>query len=356
MSLFKCVYCEYTSSRNANVERHLSACKNKQTNNKLGSNIALNEIKQNNTNIKIKVVKPEYFCFDCNKEYKYYGGLKSHISKCEKKKERETEQQNKRKLELDEQKIKLKLEYSIKEIKRMKKNYTREKIIMEEQLKAKEKEIEQQKQEKKETVDFYQNLVIQAGTILQSSVSSLTYAMKTYTDAPALKSLEDYSIIHPDLTNKNFAKQLIFYYNKKKLANYLGDFIIKEYKTDIPSEQSLWNSDATRINNIIRKMLHEDNTWAIDKEGVDTREIIIDPMLKYINDIIIETINIYSVQHNMKQTRMNKLLEYCIVLNKIKQEIDTKNLHKAILKYITPSFYMDNTEKVPLKNKPKLLK
>jgi hypothetical protein len=69
------------------------------------------------------------------------------------------------------------------------------------------------------------------------------------------------------------------YDKEKKLIPYLGDIIIKYYKKENPKDQSIWNSDTTRLNYLIRELIDTELTWTCDKAGLKVNEFIIIPLL-----------------------------------------------------------------------------
>src|SRR5207249_8087833 len=120
----------------------------------------------------------------------------------------------------------------------------------------------------------------------------LTYIATNYKTAPALQALDDYSQIQQKYNDSKFIETLIYNFNHNKLDKYLGDMIIKFYKKEDPSQQSLWNSDTSRLTYIIKELLNNNNSdWLVDKKGIKTCNYIIDPLLQYIDVIIKKYLN-----------------------------------------------------------------
>ena len=68
----------------------------------------------------------------------------------------------------------------------------------------------------------------------------------------------------------------------------ISDFI-KNYKKKNAKDQSLWNSDTTRLTYFVRDPDTKENVWKVDKKGIRTTELIITPFLEY----IVEKLEIY---------------------------------------------------------------
>jgi hypothetical protein len=189
-----------------------------------------------------------------------------------------------------------------------------------------------------------------AGTVAQTSTSTLNYLMKNYKSAPILKKLDDYSIMY-DLDDKmHFIRDIIFYHKTKDLYRYLGNFIIDNYKKEDPKEQALWNSDSSRLTYIIKDMINKKEEWATDKKGVKTNEYIIEPMLKYIKDIMNEYVEEQQIKIK-KETNVDNMIsinqELFIVVNLITC-IENQTLAFDIIRYIAPHFYLGAKEDIKL--------
>jgi hypothetical protein len=173
------------------------------------------------------------------------------------------------------------------------------------------------------------------------NISVKNYIQKKFSDAPELLEMTEYAKLTFD--DEDFIGTITYKYNNNCLDSYLGDFIVQYYKKEDPSQQSLWNSDISRLTYIIKELMANNKSiWNHDFKGVKTKNYIINPLLKYIK----KTINDYWVTHidNMKSLEMNEIIKLQMTLQslyKIKKEIETGNLANSIIKYIAPYFYMD---------------
>lgn len=196
------------------------------------------------------------------------------------------------------------------------------------------------------------------------AVKGLTYAKKYYSTAPELKKLDKF-----DLGDDNeLIKLLLFYSRKGALPRYIGDFVIKFYKKNDPNDQSLWTTDIARLTFIVRQLLKNKADWRYDKKGIKVCNIIINPLLSNIKDILKKYNNdvndivtgrhinnkkaddysdeecYYSdnnydenkKMHEIDNNEKIKLVNDQQIATQIITDIDNKILAKDILKYISP--------------------
>jgi hypothetical protein len=123
-----------------------------------------------------------------------------------------------------------------------------------------EKELEMVKQSHiklEEDNKYLKKLVDDGVKIVNSSVniigSAFTYITENYKNVPAIETLPkpNYALIANE--KQDLLDELVYHYRNKTLAKYLGNFIIKIYKKEDPTEQTFWNSDVSRLTFIIRK-------------------------------------------------------------------------------------------------------
>lgn len=194
------------------------------------------------------------------------------------------------------------------------------------------------------------SLINNAGLIIKSSVSTMSYLMTHYTDAPILKPITDFSAIEYDEKNEEFnlMDALIVEHDNGNLHRYLGDFIVKTYKKEDPTQQSIWNSDSVRLTYVIRQLINKKPDWKTDKKGVNIKKNIIDPLLSYINNIVVDYLHNSNLEDYVKEPyykyklRVNKVE----TASKIHYDINNKFLSEEILKYITPHFYLNKIDQL----------
>lgn len=195
----------------------------------------------------------------------------------------------------------------------------------------------------KNEVDTYKPVLNSADAIIKTSMSTVSFIIQNYNKAPQLKELENYSIIKSDVNDKKLIKTILYHHKKNTINKYLGEFIIKSYKKQDPTEQSVWNSDASRLTYIIRELLANDKlNWCVDKKGIRTCNYIIEPVLKYIQEILTKYMD--NISKKIKKIDINKIKEKMYQMkhsSEIINSIKDKKLANDILKYITPHFYLN---------------
>ena len=221
-------------------------------------------------------------------------------------------------------------------------SYQQEIIKYQYQLKLKEFEIKNKylKQQNNELKNF-----IKSGKHGNTyNVSVKNYVQQNYPNAPVLESLDDYAKIEYD--DDNFIDTLTYNYNNKCLHKYLGDFIIKYYKKDDPTKQSMWSSDTSRLTYIVKELLvNNKSIWNHDSKGIKTKNYIINPLLKYIR-ICIDNFWILNLDNFKALTIDNliKLQNTYQTIYKIKKDIESEILSNDIIRYITPHFRINKNE------------
>ena len=181
-------------------------------------------------------------------------------------------------------------------------------------------------------------------------ISVKNYVQQHYPEAPPLLCLPDYEqLTYDEETNEpddDFISTLVYNYNNHCLHKYLGDFLIKYYKKDDPSQQSVWSSDISRLTYVIKELLaNKESIWNHDYKGIKTKEYIVSPLLNYIKTYMdkfwVENLD------NFKRLKIDivlKLQNTYHVLYKIKKSIDTDVLGNDIIKYIAPHFRVNRTD------------
>lgn len=212
------------------------------------------------------------------------------------------------------------------------------------------KELENELNHYKDIIEMYKKenehlkmLISNAGSVVKTSVSALSFLVSKYKSTPLLDHIKDYSVISYDEDDEeiNLVDTIIYNYENNLLAEYLGGIIVRFYKKDDPKDQSLWNTDTTRLTYVIRELINKKADWVIDKKGIKMTKYIIDPLLDYIKDVLAEYINEISIglkKDSLKniETKMRKMNISAEIINLIKDNI----LSEQINKFIAPHFYL----------------
>lgn len=296
MNKYLCEKCNYETNDKSNYNKHLQSVKH----NKKKVN------RQQNTLTHIKTYKNEGLVCSCGKQFSYASGLSRHKKICN--------------------------GVNINEVV--------------EKLNTEINELKQKMKEQEELNIRLAHKTEQTSTNV-FNISVKNYIQQNYSSAPSLAQLEDYSVIEDECDD--FGEKLISVYNKGSLHKYLGDIIIKYYKKDDPKEQSLWNSDTSRLTYIIKELINASkSSWYKDPKGVKTKSYIIDPLLNYIMEYCIK----YNDEHEVNLENWNDLSandcitisQNQIVMGNIITNIKNDTLANDIIRYIAPYFVIQDVK------------
>lgn len=334
--MYQCIYCDFFTNDRFNLNRHINTQKHRS---KVLDVSRLIDSNFNSNNI--------YRCPYCENFYYSNSSLSKHKVKCLDK----SGLLDKQKYELKE--ASLKINFMDKELRLI--NDTKEREIelikdsKEKELKliveSKDKELESKQKEITLLHDKLRNIQSQINvhSSVTSSMSTIKYLNKFHSTAPPLKPITDFPALHKDMTLKEFIEEIDRQFRDKKLCQYIGDIILKEYKKDDPNEQSIWNTDSDRLTYVVKMAI--DNTkemWKIDKKAVLTIEYAIKPVLDYIYT------NINSYMSTVKHPKRDEPLRATLELNdrmnrlyKIIDNIETTKLHEQVSRYISSQLFID---------------
>ena len=378
MTIYKCECCNYESHDKSNFTKHNSSKKH------------LEKVKQ-----LIEISKPylddisngSYVCSLCGIHFTKSCNLSRHKKTCVKQMSIVDDYENK-------------INNLKKEIERLhneniiltndnRKEINHIKTIHKQELKSFEHQIESLQRENQRLLSLVNN----AGSIMKSSISTTNYIIKNFKDAPALAAPKDFSKLtyanhntEPDSDNENsfdentesetepiidmrnafvegsnkdlieneplfdvsikekekFVEKIAQYYRKRQINKYLGDIIIKHYKKKDPKDQSIFNSDTTRLTYIIRELFDNQTIdWTVDKKGIKTTNYIINPFLEHIKELIREYMQIKTTfdRETVSTKELEANFDNLTLCGQIIISIEKKELSDEILKYIAPYFY-----------------
>lgn len=202
--------------------------------------------------------------------------------------------------------------------------------------------------------------------IAKKSMNIMTYALNNFDDAPPLKKLEGNinkilkSLTHDDngkkKTEKTIEEIIIYNHEQGLLANILGKIIIKEYKKDDPKKQSTWASDVARLSFIVKDTIKdkiddtEMSTWVKDKKGLYFIRLVIDPLIKKINDMIEKFITILGKEISAKTNgdttkdeldNVQNLVRLMDKARRVTLTIKKDTIQYDILRFIAPHFNLE---------------
>ena len=377
MTLYKCEQCKYESRDKNNFSKHIESKKHQE---KVKQSLNISQ------SYPIDISNDSHVCVYCNVHFTKSCNLSRHKRTCGERMtmirgfEEKIDELNKEIDELNKKFLEIKNDH--------KKEISHVKALHKQELKTSDSKIESLQRENKRLLD----IVNGAGSIMKSSISTTNYIIKNFKDAPALAPPEDFSrltyanynqdtehetdsdddsdsdvdqfkdmrncfIDNPDDDNldndysmikdttrdkEKFVDKLIKYHKKKQLNKYLGDIIIKHYKKKDPSEQSIFNSDTTRLTYIIRELFtNKKIDWTVDKKGIKTTNYIINPFLEHIDELIKEYMQMKTnFDHKTATTHeLETNFSNLTACGEIVISIEKKELCDEVLKYIAPFFY-----------------
>jgi hypothetical protein len=182
-------------------------------------------------------------------------------------------------------------------------------------------------------------------------ITVLNYVEQAYPDVRALPMLGPKKAIQLLLNAEQDSDHTIIaffiYWNKiYQLHEFLGEIILKEYKTKIPGEQKIWVASVQKLSFIVRQSLNDKDIWLKDKQGVVINQRIITPMLEEVKKMLqncVKDVKEKSHDRNIPFDEFEKLQDEGMESVKIIQKINKKTLHQQILKYIAPHFQLRGT-------------
>ena len=265
-------------------------------------------------------------CEYCNRIFTRYDNLGRHIKSC-------VARNDYNKEKALEEKIKI-LNAELHEYKTNVKHY-----------KAETEHYKAETKHQLEETNYYKQLLKEAGGLVKKSVSSLTYIVDNYNNAPALQTISAKEIDYFGEGEKKLIENIISSHKHKTIGKYLGNFIIKIYKKNDPKTQSIWNTDDTRLTYIIKELMHNNSSnWIVDKKGIKTKEYLIDPLLVHIKELLISyQTNLIIPNLNNNSVEIEFILENSKIIIDLMNDIDDGNVSQDILKHIS-SYLKFNTK------------
>lgn len=183
----------------------------------------------------------------------------------------------------------------------------------------------------------------------QKIVNVYNYITSNYNDAPNITMLEKKDVTKLLKVDKNIKHSmeelLVFNQSKYVLDKFLGEIIINAYKKEDPDEQQFWTSNIQKLTFIVRQILNKkDKTWLHDKNGTCLTKHIIDPLLKEIKKLLQKYVKLLDTDNETKTlNELEKSQAQGMFAVKIIYEINEKELHKKILRYIAPHFQLEQS-------------
>lgn len=333
MVLF-CKICNYSTNSLSNFNKHKNTKKHFQKSISISSST---KYPQNPTQIPPQLV---YTCPFCCGNYSRLDSLKRHTKSCRYK------SQQIRDIDFDHKSQIMELTNELEKA-TMQANFYKERF----QDSSKQIDIiENSNKILRDETKFNRDLVNNAGKLVDKSVGALTFVSKTYPNAPPLTKFNNYKALKAIKQGDHKLADIVIYHRKrKKLVRFIAKYIILEYKKENPFEQSIWNSDTSRLSYIIREMINNKPEWRLDKGGLKIDSYIVQPVTKYIKKEV--EARIVEIR-DYAEDNVNDLTDdqFDFELEKIKYakyaiiDIDSGDLTDGVIKYLSNHFYLDRNK------------
>ena len=321
MAKYECKNCLYETKNKSDYNKHCVTKKHLEKVTNITNSNNKNTSPQNSSLfLKKSLLETDLQCAHCNKLFARNDNLIRHLKTCKVNKsynDKLQETVNDMKLKEQIKILNLKLSQSEQNVSKYKEDAVKH----------------------EEDAKYYKKMFLEAGNLVKKSVSSLTYVVENFNEAPSLKMLtvDDINNVTDETTEKEIVDDIISAHKHKTLGKYLGDYIIKIYKKTNPKSQSIWNTDDSRLTYLIKELSHnKSSNWFVDKKGHKTTSYIIEPLLTYVKEILTD----YQLNFNIPQTRCNAVeMEFILENSKrlldIINDIDDGNVSKDILRHIS---------------------
>lgn len=295
---YNCNICNYKTNDKSNFNKHMNC------NTHIGLSSNDNNMVTNDNN-----KLPSHKCVKCGKIFSYRSGLSRHKKECD--------------ISLQDNSKTKELENAVMLLKSRLEKY--------EKVNAQLFKYVKENQPSNTTNNTF-------------NISVKNYIQQNYSDAPALEGIKDYDKL--TFEDNDFMGTLVYNFNNDTLHKYLGDFLVGYYSKENPSEQSLWNSDVSRLTYIVKELLANNKSiWNHDFKGIKVKSYIINPLLRHIK----KSMNEYWFSHidniaSGDADNLRKIQETFVTIQKIRKVIDNGILSDEIVRYIAPKFYMDKRD------------
>lgn len=359
---FICEACNFETNDKSKYKRHLKTLKHKNKQEIFDTNDNFEEIKKNK--LKKSIEKKITICEFCNHNFGSYYNLKRHVNKCIKKEISRLQEENdklkkcqcsfcgicfstvfsltRHKKQCNDFKLILKKkDDKINEIKLEKKILKTKYELTMENFRQKIKNYEENKIENKELIGYFKKT-------LSESISIANKITLHCPNNPPLVKIEPKKLPYfNENDNKLIVNDFISHYNNKVIYEKITNIILSVYKKEDKNEQSIYITDTSRLNYLIRQTVNKENKWVPDKKGVKTGILTIKPLLNHIRALMIDFI-----EKNYINDYQDRFIDYSdIVANKLStahqiiKDIDDGKFKSNIIKKLAPNFTFEINEK-----------
>lgn len=156
--------------------------------------------------------------------------------------------------------------------------------------------------------------------------------LMSLTEKEVIKLLD----LNLEMSKDNCICELILFYYRKQLIDYfIGDFIIKLWQNKNPQYQKFWTTDIDRLTFIVQQ-LFKVNINQITNTN-DLIEFAISSVIETVHNKVYKYINICkeALETFTDSDNLEKYEQYLFSAKKLIMDIEFKNIHVNVLKYIS---------------------
>jgi hypothetical protein len=184
-----------------------------------------------------------------------------------------------------------------------------------------------------------------------NNISVNAYVNAYFNEAPPIKQLtkRDINLIEKECEEEydnTMVRLIVDLYKNNQLVEFISNIIVKYYKKDDESKQSLWTSDASRLTYVVREIIEKCGvtSWNKDINGEKIRKYTIVPILGVIKKKLYkyrgEVIDKRKLSNNIGR-ELDDFLETCTLVSELLEMCENKELENQIIKTMTPHFSLN---------------
>jgi hypothetical protein len=190
--------------------------------------------------------------------------------------------------------------------------------------------------DKSKMTELAKDTNLQVKNALRTSKSLIKYLMLNHSNAPALEQMssaqskqilyKDYNVNESD-NNYTLHMKLLKDYKNKTIIDKIKTSILNNIQKKEHTEQSIYNTDLTRLNYIIKTNLYN---WIEDKSGIHFDKLVIKPILDTIINLMKEYREYITTKKGKIEDKMKELEEVKFLKEIGKYKEDDKNINQEL--------------------------
>jgi len=213
-------------------------------------------------------------------------------------------------------------------------------------------EKDKQLREREVEVEYYKELITNYTKFGPKTFNSITYVMNKYSDAPHIQKIEPEKIEYFKNVNMKKVENIVSDYINNRLISFIVNTVISIHKKENPEDQSIWSTDSSRYNYVIKELLeNEGSYWVIDKQGTKSKNYLVEPILKFIRKEIIKYNELASaalINEDLPKNRFSIITDTQRYGIDIIKEIDDGILSAEIIRKMAKHFHHKSKLDIPL--------